>query len=91
MSKYTVHFLNGQFYCGEYNSIKEFVIDYYYDIECHEQWCEDAVRDGDYTENELPTYEDSVDFIVDDIERGLVRDGKNFSWEGYDFICNEEV
>lgn len=75
--KYEVY-LCGQIPCGVFNGIRSFVEDYYYTKTLHEIWKKENNEDG--------SYEDSVQFYLDEIKKETEWYSSNgFEWSHYLF------
>lgn len=84
--KYEVYF-SGHICCGEFDGIRSFVEDYYYTRESHEEWLADMREENmnDTLCEEDYSYDDSVQFYVDDIKIYAEPTLNGFEWEGYEF------
>lgn len=85
--KYEVY-LSGHILCGEFEGVRSFVEDYYYTRESHQEWLEEMKEENmdDTLTEEDYSYEDSVQFYLDDIKAWAQHDALDgFEWGGYYF------
>lgn len=84
--KYEVY-LSDHILCGEFEGIHSFVENYYYTHEIHQEWLEDMKEENmdDTLTEEDYSYEDSVQFYVDDIRVWAMPALDGFEWGGYYF------
>ena len=86
--KYEVYFGN-HILCGEFECIRSFVEDYYYTRESHQEWLEEMKEENmdDTLTEEDYSYEDSVQFFINDIMTWARQDAQSsgFEWGGYYF------
>ena len=84
--KYEVY-LGGHIPCGEFDGVRSFVEDYYYTHESHHEWLEEMKEENmdDTLTEEDYSYEDSVQFYIDDIKTWAAPVLDGFEWGGYYF------
>ena len=84
--KYEVY-LDGHILCGEFEGVCSFVEDYYYTRESHQKWLEEMKEENmnDTLTEEDYSYEDSVQFYIDDIKALATPALDGFEWGGYYF------
>jgi hypothetical protein len=80
-------YLNGHILCGEFEGVRSFVEDYYYTKESHQDWLEEMKEENtdDTLTEEDYSYEDSVQFYIDDIKAWATPVLDGFEWSGYYF------
>ena len=84
--KYNVY-MQGQIDIGTFIGIRSFVENYYYTHEIHQEWLEDMKEenmDNTLTEEDY-SYEDSVQFYIDNIKVFATPALDDFEWGGYYF------
>lgn len=77
---------------GTFQSVRDFVENYYYTKETHDEWVQEQIEleQNDLGEDDYP-YEDSVQFyvntIIDENEPVIIQDeiSLGFEWDGYTF------
>lgn len=81
--------LQGVIPIGRFNGIHDFVENYYYTKEDHGNWLEEMKEENmnDSLLEEDYSYEDSVQFYINDIETWAQQDAQpsGFEWGGYYF------
>lgn len=83
--KYEVY-LCGQIPCGVFNGIRSFVENYYYTPEIHKQFLLELKEEDDNIELANHSYEDSVQFYINDIKVWSQHDALDgFEWDSYYF------
>ena len=84
--KYIVY-MQGQIDIGTFTGIRSFVEDYYYTKESHKEWLEDIKEENmdDTLTEENYSYEDSVQFYIDDIKTWATPALDGFEWGCYYF------
>lgn len=74
---------------GRFNGIRDFVENYYYTRESHQEWLEEMKEENmdDTLTEEDYSYEDSVQFYINDIMTWARQDAQSsgFEWGGYYF------
>lgn len=84
--KYEVYFCS-HILCGEFEGVRSFVEDYFYTCESHQEWLEQMKEENmdDTLTEEDYSYEDSVQFYVDDIKTWAIPTLDGFEWDGHYF------
>lgn len=84
--KYEVYFC-GHIPCGEFEGVRSFIEDYYYTYESHQEWLEQMKEENmdDTLTEEDYSYEDSVQFYLDDIKVWAIPALDGFEWDGHYF------
>lgn len=84
--KYNVY-MQGQIDIGTFIGIRSFVEDYYYTCESHQEWLEEMEEEniGNTLTEEDYSYEDSVQFYINDIKVWATPALDGFEWGNYYF------
>lgn len=79
--KYEVY-MQGQIDIGTFVGIRSFIEDYYYTKDSHKEWLEEMKEENmdDTLTEEDYSYEDSVQFYVDDIKAWVTPALDGFEW-----------
>ena len=79
-------YLCGHIYCGEFEGVRSFLENYYYTLEIHEQFLLELKEEDDDIELANHSYEDSVQFYINDIKAWSQHDALDgFEWDSYYF------
>ena len=84
--KYEVY-LGGPIPCGEFEGVHSFVEDYYYTHKFHQEWLEETKEENmdDILTEEDYSYEDIVQFYIDDIKTWAAPVLDGFEWGDHYF------
>lgn len=84
--KYEVY-MQGQIDIGTFVGIRSFIEDYYYTKDSHKEWLEEMKEENmnDTLTEEDYSYEDSVQFYIDEIKTWATPALDGFEWGGYYF------